>query len=230
VASGNEKKVIGARQTIDSWAGCDSFPALPKWGNPIFTMAEQPTISDEPSAIGGVDGMFKAGDECPLRRVLAIREHGLVLESARAFEVGSAMMLGCHVDRCGADVESGFVSAEVIVVDSQVMVPGENRHQVTVLFSEISCEDRETLLALPDADGIRLSPPRSRTGRDGGGRRAGLAIPPPEVFSIAQSSVAQSVLSSDSQAKLLEGNEGASQGSGEDSGAHGIDPAGCSLN
>jgi len=124
------------------------------------------------------------GYECPLRRVLAVNEHGIVVESQRGFEVGSAMVLGCHVEvSASASRPAGaFVSAETIVVESCPLKAGgrseEERFQVTFLFGEISREDREMLVNLSDVEGIRLaSGPAAR--------RSGLAIPPPQVFASA---------------------------------------------
>jgi len=115
--------------------------------------------------------------ECPLRRVLAVNEHGMVVESSRGFDVGAAMVLGCHVE----GETAVFVSAETIVVESCPLMDGRgviaDRFQVTVLFSEISWEDRDLLVNLSDVEGIQLaSGPTAR--------RSGLAIPPPQVFPV----------------------------------------------
>ena len=197
-------------------------------------MAEQNTISDEPSGIGGggVDGIFKVTEDCPLQRVLAIREQGLVVESARAFEVGAAMVLGCHVDRRGVEGGGEFISAEVIVVESREMAAAKNRHQVTVLFSEISSEDREILLALPNADGIRLSRSQSRSSSrvTGTAQRAGLAIPPPEVFSTTQSAEALSATAKYSLMEMLADEGKAKPGSNEDADGSRVGQSDCSLN
>ena len=212
--------------------GCDSFPALPNWETLFLTMAEKKSILGEPDATGRIDAVAKVSEECPMLRVLAAKKHGLVVEARRAFEVGSAMILGCHVDRCdaAAGAASAFVSAEVIVVDSREMVArGGSRHQVTMLFSEISSEDLEMLLALPDADGIRFSRTHSQTGIASGGiaQGAGLAIPPPEVFSIEQSGQASSTAGSCALAKMLGDNGTTQPGSGEDLG---VGQSGFTLN
>jgi hypothetical protein len=188
-------------------------------------MAEQNSISGEPSGIGRIDGLYQLAEECPLRRVLAIREHGLVVEATRSFEVGSAMMLGCHVDRRGGAACSNFISAEVIVVESRQMLADGNRYQVTVLFSEISCEDREILQALPSADGIRLSRSQSQNGSHGAAQRTGLAIPPPEVFLIPLASP-----SCCSPATPAVEKGGAELSAGQDVGVGSKGQSGCSLN
>ncbi len=119
--------------------------------------------------------------ECPLRRVLAVNEHGMVVESQRGFEVGSTMVLGCHVEvKASVPRTAGaFVSAETIVVESRPLTGGgrtdEGSFQVTFLFCDISREDREMLVKLSDVEGIRLA-------SGSAARRSGLAIPPPQVF------------------------------------------------
>lgn len=139
-------------------------------------LPRSPESPDEPCA--------ELAGECPLRRVMAVNERGMVVESRRDFEVGAAMIVGCHVEvKAGAcGTASAFVSAEVIVVESRPLAVGtgsrstnEGRFQVTLLFSEISREDRELLVNLSDIKGIRLASGRAAC-------RSGLAIPPPQVF------------------------------------------------
>lgn len=136
-------------------------------------------------------GRRQADHECPLRRVLAVNEHGMVVESQRGFEVGSAMVLGCHVEAKASvpRTTGAFVSAETIVVESLPLTGGgrngQSCFQVTFLFSEISREDREMLVNLSDVEGIRLaSGPAAR--------RSGLAIPPPQVFPTVEKAVRKS--------------------------------------
>ena len=134
------------------------------------------------SPISSDDSLEETDHQCPLRRVLAVNEHGIVVESQRGFEVGSAMVIGCHVEgkTSSARAAGSFVSAETIVVESLPLTgrgqEPERHFQVTFLFSEISREDREMLVNLSDVEGIRLASASAD-------RRSGLAIPPPQVFS-----------------------------------------------
>jgi len=88
-------------------------------------------------------------DDCPFRHVLSVCENGMVVESRRAFEVGSAITLGFHVTSEEGD-QSWFVSADSIVVDSrpELVRDGEVTVRVTLLFSRISRKDHSLLLRL----------------------------------------------------------------------------------
>ncbi len=56
--------------------------------------------------------------ECPLLNVIGASEFGVVLESERAFDIGSALTIGFHVDsriqKGNNDRNSSFISAETV--------------------------------------------------------------------------------------------------------------------
>ena len=98
---------------------------------------------------------------CPLLNIPRINEHGMVLETRCGYEVGSAIVLGFHLQYDNArnpakqskqgqsyPDSSTFISVEAIVVDSKMGsgTAGQPVYLVTVLFSQISREDREHLL------------------------------------------------------------------------------------
>ena len=83
----------------------------------------------------------------PLFEVLAAYEHGMVIETDRDFDVGSAVELGFQLGNSSSR-HGGFVSAETIVVESRLRVSkgGLLVHRVTLLFSAISRRDHLLLL------------------------------------------------------------------------------------
>gem|GEM_PF-3120497 len=90
---------------------------------------------------------------CPLLQVVGLNEYGVVLESQRSFDVGSALTIGFHVEsplRKNSDKRrtSSFISAEAIVVESQYGTgrDGSSVFRVTLMFSDISSEDRSWLM------------------------------------------------------------------------------------
>ncbi|NNE92939.1 MAG: hypothetical protein HKN23_14945 [Verrucomicrobiales bacterium] len=102
-----------------------------------------------------LDTLLSSSDQWPRNaspppfQVIGANEHGIVLESQREFEVGSSVAIGFHVESPDQSDKSQFISAESIVVDSRpAMKRGGAVHQVTMLFSEIDCEDRNLLLQL----------------------------------------------------------------------------------
>ena len=94
--------------------------------------------------------------ECPLLNVVGASEYGVVLESQKGFDVGSALTIGFHVDGRNS---SSFISAESIVVEShpEVVADGSLVYRVTLLFSNISAEDRRTLVNA--SEGFRAPQP-----------------------------------------------------------------------
>lgn len=90
-----------------------------------------------------------SGGTCPFLNVLSASENGVVVESQRAFDVGAAVTIGFHVVQ-SAGRSSSFISAESIVVDSQPEVSrkGEVVFRVTLMFSDISPEDRHLLMQI----------------------------------------------------------------------------------
>lgn len=91
-------------------------------------------------------------ERCPLLNVIGASEYGVVLESQRGFDVGSALTIGFHVDSQMPDQGSGrnssFISAESVVVEShpEVANDGSLVYRVTLMFSEISARDRGLLV------------------------------------------------------------------------------------
>ncbi len=89
---------------------------------------------------------------CPLLNVIGASEYGVVLESQRGFDVGSALTIGFHVDSQipdqGASRNSSFISAESVVVEShpEVATDGSLVYRITLMFSEISTRDRSLLV------------------------------------------------------------------------------------
>ncbi len=98
------------------------------------------------------NGRF-SGPGCPFLSVVAVNEHGMVLESRSGFDVGAAISLGFHLD--SEDQRSQFVSAEGIVVESRchLAANGKILNRVTLLFSEISREDRNILVRYSQESG-----------------------------------------------------------------------------
>jgi len=90
--------------------------------------------------------------ECPLLNVIGASEFGVVLESERGFDIGSALTIGFHVDsrvqNGNNDRNSSFISAESIVVEShpEVTTDGSLIYRVTLMFSEIASKDRNLLV------------------------------------------------------------------------------------
>ncbi len=110
--------------------------------------------------------------ECPLLNVIGASEFGVVLESERAFDIGSALTIGFHVDsriqKGNNDRNSSFISAETIVVESlpEVATDGNPIYRVTLMFSEIASKDRSLL--------VRASENGSRTPSSNIAHRFGL--------------------------------------------------------
>ena len=105
--------------------------------------------------------LAKDSDRCPLIRVERANEHGIVIQSRRSLEVGSAFALGIHVHIPEAR-QTEFVSAETIIVESSPRLNrlGDLVYSVTMLFSEITRDDRE-LLVLVSHDESMLAPPQA---------------------------------------------------------------------
>ena len=92
-------------------------------------------------------------------QVVGASEYGVVLQSQRGFDVGSALNIGFHVssDSGKSSRSSSFISAETIVVESHPEVAADGRlvYRVTVLFSNISSKDRSLLVKA--SEGFRSS-------------------------------------------------------------------------
>lgn len=106
------------------------------------------------------DRIASGSSRCPLINVTRANEHGIVVQSRRSLEVGSAFALGIHVQIPECQ-QTEFVSAETIIVES---TPRLNRHsdlvyQVTMLFSEISRDDRELLMLVSHDESMVTPPP-----------------------------------------------------------------------
>ncbi|MDF1752412.1 MAG: hypothetical protein P1U89_06550 [Verrucomicrobiales bacterium] len=88
---------------------------------------------------------------CPLLKVLRTSEYGLVVETSRSFDIGEEMTIGFHVSK--PNEGSTFISADSLVVGSELALSerGDFRHRVTLLFSNIACEDREKLMELSNS-------------------------------------------------------------------------------
>ena len=109
-----------------------------------------PADPNTPEVEGG--GRFSPEESrCPVITVLSANEHGVVIESRKAFESGATIALGLHVAIPDAG-QSEFIAAEVIVVGSEpaVSTNGERVFRVTMIFSDISRQDRDLLMLVPE--------------------------------------------------------------------------------
>ncbi|MEM7011292.1 MAG: hypothetical protein AAF585_07400 [Verrucomicrobiota bacterium] len=86
-------------------------------------------------------------------RILQVNDRGVVFESREAFEIGSMIELGFHV-QYHVDGSSNsrlarneFITGDGMVVDCNLCASknGEPVHEVTLLFSEISPRDCRAL-------------------------------------------------------------------------------------
>ena len=85
---------------------------------------------------------------CPIQNVIRANEFGMVIESDRSFDVGEAMSIGFHVPDGRRDGQ--FIMAEALVVESQKLrlIQDRDAFRVTILFSQISHEDRTRLIEM----------------------------------------------------------------------------------
>ncbi len=109
--------------------------------------------SDETPLNSLTDRASASGESCPFLNVVAACENGIVVESQRGFDVGSVVAIGFHVNR-NASRSSSFISADTMVVDSH---PGVSRtgspvFRVTLMFANISSEDRDLLMEISNAE------------------------------------------------------------------------------
>lgn len=92
----------------------------------------------------------------PVLRVVQVTEKGVIFESREAFEIGSWIELGFHIQppnpngkpASGRLPESAFISTEGMVVSSSYCAGSDGMpvHEITLLFGEMSDSDKETLL------------------------------------------------------------------------------------
>lgn len=90
---------------------------------------------------------------CPVRQIIRANEFGIVIESNRDFEVGESISLGFHLSSAKSKRSSQFICAEALVVDSQKLLLAQDGRsfRVTLLFSDISHEDRAKLIKVSRA-------------------------------------------------------------------------------
>lgn len=107
---------------------------------------------------------------CPLLQVVSASENGVVVESQRDFEVGSSLTLGFHVTGLSEirQRDSSFISADTVVVESLPVVNEAGRlvFRVSLLFADISREDRRLLLRISEDEQI---PEAAGNGNGSGG-------------------------------------------------------------
>ena len=96
----------------------------------------------------------------PVLRVLQVNDQGVVFESREAFETGSTIELGFHVQyHVEADSAalpcSEFITGEGTVVASSLCASegGHPIYEVTMLFLSISRRDRRALKVFTQMDG-----------------------------------------------------------------------------
>lgn len=112
------------------------------------------------------DRLASDSTRCPLIKVQGANEHGIIVQSRRSFEVGSAFALGIHVQipECR---QTEFVSAETIIVESTPRLNrrGDLVYQVTMLFSEITRDDRDLLVLMSHDESMiaAAAPPTEKT-------------------------------------------------------------------
>jgi len=99
------------------------------------------------------------GGSCPFLNVVAASENGVVVESQRGFDIGSMIAIGFHVTG-DSSRNSSFISADSMVVDSH---PGVSRSgspvfRITLMFSNISAEDRSLLVKLSESQAVVEKP------------------------------------------------------------------------
>lgn len=84
---------------------------------------------------------------CPIQEVIRANEYGMIIESDRSFDVGETMSIGFHLPSDQPRSQQ-FIMAEALVVESQKlrMVTDREAFRVTVLFSQISHQDRSKLI------------------------------------------------------------------------------------
>ena len=95
---------------------------------------------------------------CPIQNVIRANEFGMIIESDRSFEVGEVMSIGFHLPSGRRDGQ--FIVAEALVVESEKLrlVQDRDAFRVTVLFSEISHEDRSRLIEVTRSSKASQSP------------------------------------------------------------------------
>jgi len=91
----------------------------------------------------------------PVIRITQVTEQGVIFESRESFEIGSWMELGFHIQHPQASDssfgrlgESEFISTEGMVVGSSFCASADGLpvHEVTLLFGDMSAEDKDKLL------------------------------------------------------------------------------------
>ena len=99
-------------------------------------------------------GDFHCEISSPVLRILQVNDRGVVFESREAFEIGSTIELGFHVQyHVDAKAEhprlerNEFITAEGVVVGSALCAgeDGAPIHEVTLLFSSMSARDCRAL-------------------------------------------------------------------------------------